>query len=324
MFIAGLETSIDEFEKNGKASTAVGVLGIIVPFAIGYAVGWLMKMSEIESMFIGLILSATSVSISVQALKELGKLRSREGAVILGAAIIDDILVMIGLAIMSGLIGEQVSIGFVIVKMLAFFLLSVLVGWILVPWVLKRFALLKVTETVISAGLIILFVFAILADMTGIAAIIGAYIAGIFISLTSYKKEVAVKVETIGYSIFIPVFFTSIGIKADFSGLSDYLWPILLISLVAIFSKLAGAFIGAKINSFSSKSSFAIGTAMVSRGEVALIISAIGLNSGIINEAIFTLMVAVIMVTTLISPPLMKIAFTNERYDKERNLKSIS
>lgn len=309
MFIAGLETDIDEFKKSSKASTAVGVLGIIFPFVFGYISGWLMDMSITESLFLGLIFSATSVSISVQALKEIGKLRSREGAVILGAAVIDDLLVMLGLAIMSGLTGEQVNVGFVLLKMGLFFILAIVVGWKLVPWILKRFAPLKVTESVVSAGLIIVFSYAFVAEISGVAAIIGAYIAGIAISVTDYKKEVSNKIATIGYSIFIPVFFTSIGIQADFSGLVNSFWIVLLISFIAIISKLIGASIGARITSFHWKNSLAIGTAMISRGEVALILAALGMKTGMVSEDLFAVIVAVVLVTTIISPPLMKLAF---------------
>lgn len=309
MFIAGLETDIDKFKRSGKASIAVGVFGILIAFVSGYVVGSFLQMSTTESLFLGLILSATSVSISVQALKEVGKLQSREGATILGAAVIDDLLVMIGLAFMSGITGEQVNVGFVLLKMVSFFVLAILCSWKLVPWMLKRFAPLKVTETVVSAGLIIVFTFAFLAELSGVASIIGAYIAGIAISVTDYKKEVTSKVETISYSIFIPVFFTSIGIQADFSDLGNGFWTVLFLSLIAILSKLLGASIGARITSFDWNSSFLIGAAMVSRGEVALILAALGLNSRIISEELFAVIVAVILITTIVSPLLMKSAF---------------
>lgn len=321
MFIAGLETDIQEFKKNSKSSIAVGAMGILIPFGTGYAGGLLFNMSVLQSLFLGLILSATSVSISVQTLREIGKLKSREGAVILGAAVIDDLLVMAGLAIVLGMTGEQVNVGFVVLKMISFIGLAALLGWKLIPWILKKFAPLKITEAVVSAGLIIVFTYAYLAEMTGVAAIIGAYIAGIAISVTDYKTEMTRKVETIGNSIFIPVFFASIGIKAEFSGIAGELWFALLFSIIAILAKWIGAAIGAKSTGFPLQNSYAIGTAMISRGEVALIISALGLKSGIMNEDLFAPIIAIILVTTVISPPLMKAAFSKV-HGQENRLKS--
>lgn len=309
MFIAGLETDIEEFKKTGKASALVGVAGIIFPLTIGFGAGYLLKLSTLESLFLGLLLSATSVSISVQALKEMGKLKSREGATILGAAVIDDILVIIALAFLMSVAGGDVNIGVVLMKKILFFAVAILLSWKAVPWFLKRFANLQVTESVISAGLMIAFLFAFLAEYTGVAAIIGAYIAGVGISLTHYKHEVFEKVETISYSIFVPVFFTSIGVTVELIGIGDNLGIIIIFSLLAIMTKLFGSAIGAKIGGFSWRSSMGIGAGMVSRGEVALIIATIGLESALLSNELFAVMVVVVLVTTIATPPMMKWIF---------------
>ncbi|MFT9848821.1 cation:proton antiporter [Aneurinibacillus sp. REN35] len=306
MFIAGLETDIDEFKKTGKASAYVGVTGIVVPLALGYFAGIMLNLTSIEALFLGLLLSATSVSISVQALKEMNKLNSREGATILGAAVIDDVLVIIALAFLMSMAGGDVNLGMVVLKKVLFFAGAILIGWKIVPWVLKKFAPLKVTESVISSALIICFVYAYLAEYTGVAAIIGAYIAGVAISLTDYKNEVVEKVETISYSIFVPVFFTSIGVSAQFSGITENLWLIVALSVLAILTKLIGGTFGAKAAGFSWNSSLGIGSAMVSRGEVALIIAAIGLESKLLSQDMFAVLVVVILVTTIVTPPMMK------------------
>lgn len=317
MFVAGLETDIDEFKRTAKASTNVGVAGIIAPLALGYGAGMVMGLSSIESIFLGLLLSATSVSISVQTLKELGKLKSREGATIMGAAVIDDVLVILALAFLMSFAGGDVNLGMVILKKVAFFAVIILLSWKVVPWVLKKFASLQVTETVISAGLIICFLFAYLAEYTGVAAIIGSYIAGVAISLTNYRQEVAHKVETISYSIFVPVFFTSIGVTAQFSGIMQNLWLIVFLSILAIVSKLVGGAIGAKLSGFPWKNSLAIGAAMVSRGEVALIIAAIGLESKLLTEDMFAVLIVVVLVTTIVTPPMMKWLFTDKNQQAE-------
>ncbi|MCY9588437.1 cation:proton antiporter [Paenibacillus chitinolyticus] len=312
MFIAGLETDTEEFKRTGKASGYVGVAGIIVPFGLGYLAGILLNQSPLEASFLGLLLSATSVSISVQALKEMGKLKSREGTTILGAAVIDDVLVIIALAFLMSMAGGDVNLGMIVVKKVVFFAAALLLAWKAVPWILKKFAPLRVTETVITAALIICFGYAYLAEYAGVAAIIGAYIAGVAISLTNYKHEVFEKVETIGYSIFVPVFFTSIGVTVQFQGISSSIGLIVILSLLAIATKLAGSAIGARLAGFKWRSSLAIGAAMVSRGEVALIIAAIGQESGLLSAEMFAVIVVVVLVTTIVTPPMMKLFFSEK------------
>lgn len=312
MFIAGLETDIDEFKRTGKASTYVGFGGIVVPLVLGYIAGIILNLSIMESWFLGLLLSATSVSISVQALKEMNQLKTREGTTILGAAVIDDVVVIIALAFLMSFAGGDVHLTTIILKKVLFFAGAILVGWKVVPWFLNRFASLKVTETVISSALIICFVFAYFAEYTGVAAIIGAYIAGVAISVTKYKHEVFEKVETIGYSIFVPVFFTSIGITAQFAGITKHLWLIICLSILAILTKLVGASVGAKLAGFNWNSSLGIGAAMVSRGEVALIMATIGLEAKLLSQDLFAAIVVVVLITTIVTPPMMKFLFKSK------------
>ncbi len=309
MFIAGLETDLEEFKRTGKASAAVGVGGILVPFVLGYLSGIYMNISPIQASFLGLLLSATSVSISVQVLKEMDQLKSREGATILGAAVIDDILVILALAFLMSLAGGDVNLTKVILKKVLFFACAIVVGWKFVPFFLRKFSSLRVTETVISSALIICFIYAYLAEYTGVAAIIGSYIAGVAISVTEFKHEVFEKVETISYSIFVPVFFTSIGVAVQFTGIMDHIGLIIALSLIAIFSKLIGSSLGAKVTGFSWRNSLGIGSAMVSRGEVALIIAAIGIENELLNQDLFAVIVIVILVTTIVTPPMMKALF---------------
>ncbi|MBK0006269.1 MULTISPECIES: cation:proton antiporter [Priestia] len=312
MFIAGLETDVDEFKRTGKASTFVGVGGIVFPLLVVYLAGILLGLSTMQSWFLGLLLSATSVSISVQALKEMNQLKSREGATILGAAVIDDVVVIIALAFLMSFAGGDINLSVVILKKVFFFAGAIFVGWKIVPWFLNRFSSLKVTEAVTSSALIICFVYAYLAEYTGVAAIIGAYIAGVSISVTKFKHEVFEKVETISYSIFVPVFFTSIGVTAQFSGIMDNIGLIVLLSIVAILTKLIGALVGAKLAGFNWNSSLGIGSAMISRGEVALIIAAIGLESKLLTQDMFAIIVVVVLVTTIVTPPMMKWFFKSD------------
>ncbi|RHW38968.1 cation:proton antiporter [Neobacillus notoginsengisoli] len=315
MFIAGLETDLQDFKKSGIAATLVGFGGIILPLVGGYFIGGMFGLNSFESWFLGLLLSATSVSISVQALKELNQLQTREGMTIMGAAVIDDVVVIIALAFLMSFAGGDVNLTTMILKKVLFFAGAILVGWKIVPVFMRRFESLKVSQTVITAALIICFVFAYLAEYTGVAAIIGAYIAGIAISVTNFKDEVHDKVETISYSIFVPIFFTSIGVSADFGGLKGHLWMITVLTILAVLTKLVGAGLGAKLSGFGWNSSLGIGSAMVSRGEVALIIAAIGLNTKLLAQDLFAALVVVILITTIVTPPMMKIFFN--RGDKK-------
>ncbi|MGR3764208.1 cation:proton antiporter [Rossellomorea sp. NS-SX7] len=319
MFIAGLETDLDEFKRSGKSSTFVGFGGIIVPLFLGYFTGLMMDLTNLQSWFLGIVLSATSVSISVQALKEMNQLKTSEGTTILGAAVIDDVVVMIVLAfLMSFAGGGDVALTTLVLKKVLFFTAAIWAAWKVVPWFMKRFTHLPISESVISAALIICFLYAYAAEYTGVATIIGAYIAGIAIGLTKFKHEVFEKVETISYSIFVPIFFAYIGISAEFTGIIDNLVPIILLSILAIFTKFVGSGAGAKLAGFGWNSSMGIGSAMVSRGEVALIVASMGLGSNLIPQELFATIIVVVIVTTIVTPPMMKCFFNSNMQTQKK------
>ncbi|VUG07027.1 Na(+)/H(+)-K(+) antiporter GerN [Paenibacillus polymyxa] len=313
MFIAGLETDINELRRSFKSSLSVALGGIILPFLGGYLVGMTIGMETSHAIFLGLLLSATSVSISVQSLKELNMLKSRESTTILGAAILDDIVVVILLAFVMSIFGrEEVNLALVISKKFVFFVVAGLIIWKGAKWLMKWLAPLRVTESVISAGLIVCFFLAFVAEKSGVAGIIGAFAAGLAISQTTYKDEVEHKLEPIAYAIFVPIFFVNVGFSVSFEGLGNSLGLIVVLTVVAIITKLIGAGLGAKLTGFSSRSSLGIGSGMVSRGEVALIIATIGLESGLLNKDYFTVLVIVVILTTLVTPFLLKMIFVSD------------
>lgn len=314
MFMAGLETDVQELNRNRNASLAVAIGGIIVPFLGGYLTGWAMDMDQAHAIFLGLLLCATSVSITVQSLKELGKANTRESTTILGAAVVDDVLVVVLLAfVMSFFVGGDASIGMVILKKVIFFVTIFLIGWKGIPLVMRFLSPLKVSETVISAGLIVCFAFAYYGELLGIAGIIGAFAAGIAISQTDYKEEVEHKLEPIAYAVFVPVFFVSVGLNVSFEGIGSQIGFIIVLTLVAIATKLLGSGLGARLTGFDARSALIIGTGMVSRGEVALIIAAIGLESGLLAPAYFTSIVTVVILSTLVTPPMLKKLYSQEK-----------
>jgi monovalent cation:proton antiporter-2 (CPA2) family protein len=317
MFIAGLETDLDEFKRSGKSSTIVAFGGIIIPLLLGYFAGVIMDLSNLQSWFLGVMLSATSVSISVQALKEMNQLKTPEGTTILGAAVIDDVVVMVILAFLMSFAGSgDVSLSTLVIKKVLFFIVAIVIAWKVVPWVMNKFTKLPVSESVISTALIICFVFSFAAEYTGVANIIGAYIAGIAIGLTKFKHEVFVKVETISYSIFVPVFFAYIGISAVFTGILENLGLIISLSILAVLTKFIGAGLGAKLSGFGWNRSMGIGSAMVSRGEVALIVAAMGLSANLITQDLFATVIVVVIVTTVVTPPMMKWFFQSKEQTK--------
>ncbi|PEI84612.1 cation:proton antiporter [Bacillus toyonensis] len=310
MFMAGLETDLEELNANRNSSLAVALGGIILPFVGGYVSGLVMGMEQGNAVFLGLLLCATSVSISVQTLRDLGKMKTRESTTMLGAAVFDDILVVILLAFAMSFLGtDDVNLTMVILKKVVFFASIILIGWKGVPAIMRWLSPLRVSESIVSAALIICFSFAYFGELLGIAGIIGAFAAGIAISQTNYKHEVEKKVEPIAYAMFVPVFFVSIGMNITFDGIGNQIWFILALTAIAVFTKLIGCGFGARMTGFDAKSSAIIGAGMVSRGEVALIIAGTGLSSGLLAQDYFTAIVIVVILTTMITPPMLKYTF---------------
>ena len=310
MFMAGLETDLEELNANRNSSLAVALGGIILPFVGGYVSGLVIGMEQGNAVFLGLLLCATSVSISVQTLRDLGKMKTRESTTMLGAAVFDDILVVILLAFAMSFLGtDDVNLTMVILKKVVFFASIILIGWKGVPAIMRWLSPLRVSESIVSAALIICFSFAYFGELLGIAGIIGAFAAGIAISQTNYKHEVEKKVEPIAYAMFVPVFFVSIGMNITFDGIGDQIWVILALTVIAVLTKLIGCGLGARMTGFGAKSSAIIGSGMVSRGEVALIIAGTGLSSGLLAQDYFTAIVIVVILTTMITPPMLKYTF---------------
>lgn len=310
MFMAGLETDLEELNANRNSSLAVALGGIILPFVGGYVSGLVMGMEQGNAVFLGLLLCATSVSISVQTLRDLGKMKTRESTAMLGAAVFDDILVVILLAFAMSFLGtDDVNLTMVILKKIVFFASIILIGWKGVPAIMRWLSPLRVSESIVSAALIICFSFAYFGELLGIAGIIGAFAAGIAISQTNYKHEVEKKVEPIAYAMFVPVFFVSIGMNITFDGIGNQIWFILALTVIAVLTKLIGCGFGARMTGFDAKSSAIIGAGMVSRGEVALIIAGTGLSSGLLAQDYFTAIVIVVILTTMITPPMLKYTF---------------
>lgn len=317
MFLAGLETDFDEFKKNAFASTTVAVGGVVLPFIGGYVLAWLFGFETSVAIYVGTLLVATSVSISVQTLRELGKLKTREGTTILGAAVLDDVLGIIVLSAVLGLTAGGSSGGWgdlflVIVKIIVFFIIAGLIGYYLLPSLLKVMERLQVSQPLLAFAVIVALLFAYLGELFGVAGIVGSYLCGLMLSLTPYREELTHKVETFSYPFFVPFFFANIGLTANFREINtDIIWFSILLAIVAILGKVFGGALGAKVARFSTSSSFGIGAGMVARGEVGLIIAMIGIERGIISNDLFSAALIVVISSTLVTPPLLKLLMKN-------------
>ena len=325
MFTAGLETDIHELKKTGKASALIAFLGVIIPLIGGFVVAYIFNRGELshaststllQNIFIGVILTATSVSITVETLKELGKLSTRSGNTILGAALIDDILGIIALTIITSVADPNVNIGIVLLKIVLFFIFAAAVGVLFY----KLFKLWMARyHKDMRRFVIVSFVFCLLLafaaeEFFGVADITGAFIAGLIISNTERTKYINARFETLSYILLSPIFFASIGIKVEITEMnSTILIFTIILLIVAILSKIIGCALGAKLCKYTLDESIQIGTGMVSRGEVALIVANKGIAVGLMNPAFLAPIVIVVVITTVITPVLLKIIFKREQ-----------
>jgi len=322
MFIAGLETDINELRESSRSSAIIAGFGVVVPLILGAGTAYLLGRSLIESLFIGVILTATSVSISVQTLREMGKLRTRQGTAILGAAIIDDVLGIILLTLLISFVlpaSAESGILVVIGKMLIFFVTAGVVGYLATKLLIRYFKRVNVGDRVVTIAIIACFLAAFYAEELGVAAITGAYFTGIIFSTTPFRSKVSHNMQIIAYSIFTPIFFISIGLKVESGDLGSVLGFALIITLVAIAGKIIGCGMGARITKFDNLQSLQIGIGMIARAEVALIITNLGLKLNIIGHTVFASVVLLVLLSTLVTPSLLKYVFSRENVNSSHS-----
>ena len=309
MFLAGLDTDMRQMKTLGGRSLLIAVGGVILPLAAGFGFTFMLRQNIQEAILVGIILTATSVSITAQTLLEMGKLKSPEGNAILGAAVIDDILGIVLLAVMVGM-GPNFNIWTLLGKISLFFVMVFVFGKFVLPHLINAYHKFDIREGRVTLALGSCLLFAWLAEYFGVAAIIGAYLMGIFFGQTGIKRVVVERLEIVAYTIFVPVFFVNIGAVADLNHLRSGSFLFLAgIVLVAILSKILGCMGGALLGKFSLKSSLIIGAGMIARGEVGLIISSLGLRKGLIGQDIFAGAVLLVIVSTLITPVLLSLIF---------------
>lgn len=337
MFFAGLETDISELKHSGKASLVTAILGIIVPLVGGFLVGMYFNRQGImtfgdsanvflQNIFIGTILTATSVSITVETLKEMGKLNSKVGNTILGAAIIDDVLGIIALTIVISFSNPNVNIAEVLIKIFLFFVFAAIscgIFYIIFKNWLDKDSKHK-RRYVITVFAFCLFLSYISETYFGVADITGAFIAGLTLSPLSKKYYIEEKLDTVSYALLAPIFFASIGLKVVLPNMSVVvLLFAIVLTIIAVISKIIGCGLACKLFKYTNRESLQVGIGMVSRGEVALIVANKGLSAGLINTTVLAPILIVVIATTILSPILLKISYTYKTKDKESKLNSI-
>lgn len=316
MFNAGLETDIEELKHTGLSAFIIACIGVIVPFFGGAGCYLLFNpepdtLKVLKAAFIGVVLTATSVSITVETLREMGKLKSRVGTAIMAAAVIDDVLGIIVLTVLTGFTDSSVQPLMIFVRIIVYFICLAIVA----IFIRKFFSnihnrLWGSRRRIAIYALAFCFILSFCSEhFFGIADITGAYFAGLMLSdLTDTKMYVAKKIDVMSYMLFSPIFFASIGIKTELSGLDGNLILFAVtLTVIAILTKIIGCGIGARITGFGTYDSFGIGLGMISRGEVALIVAQKGSLAGLISGTLFPAVVLMVIVTTLVTPLLLKV-----------------
>jgi Kef-type K+ transport system membrane component KefB len=325
LFEVGLATDIKEFLKASGWATVVAVIGVIAPYFLGYFVFLYFGLTNTQAVFAGAVLTATSVGITARVFMDLKYLETEEAKIVLGAAVIDDIIGLAILAVVLRLVnGGTVTLGIVasISGMAVLFLiLSIAVGVLIVPTIFKFVSKMKQTNIILIIGIIFCFIVSAFSAKVKLAPIVGAFVAGLVLSTTKQIDEIKRDIKPL-YAFFVPVFFVLMGINVDISIFNPFVTTNreILILMTILFIV---AFIGKAISGFAvlkkSVNNLLIGVSMVPRGEVGLIFAGIGLKNNVFGSKDYSSLVAVIMLTTFITPILLKYLISKKigRYEKK-------
>ncbi len=312
LFSVGLETKIKDLTSIGRTATFVGVLGVVVPFLVGSGWAYFSGFSSAKAMFLAAAFVATSAGITARVLQELGVMGRVESKVILGAAVIDDILAMLLLGVVTAInAGGQVDIKsllLVVGQALAF---VIIVGWLGARVMKSSEDLLELPInplSPLSLSLAACLGLAVLSAQIGLAAIIGAFLAGVVVAETRHQHQLEKQIQPI-MVLIVPFFFVLTGMKVDLAALSNWhaICTVLVLTLLASLSKVIGGGLGAAALGF--KSALIVGVGMVPRGEVGVIIASLGLAAGIFSPEMYAVVIAVSLLTSVVAPPLLKVLF---------------
>ncbi len=305
LFSTGLGLNFEEFKRLEVASSIVAVSGVILPFVLGYLATIYFGFSHTVALFVGVALVATSIGVGASILSELRMLRTRLGTLIIGAAVIDDVIGVVMMSVLIGVVATgavPLTETFLLVSLaILFFVVSFTVGIKIFKKLSEKLTLGR--ENLLMLGLIIVLVFGLVTQGIGLAAIIGAFVAGLVVGQSHYARRLREHISLIGGSFFIPIFFVTIGMSFDASAFTTVgLFAVVLVC-VAVIGKVVGCGIGAKASKFSGRESLAVGVAMIPRAGVELILLKLGLDHGIIGVDIASAILVMVLITTLITPP---------------------
>ncbi|MBM3905299.1 MAG: cation:proton antiporter [Thaumarchaeota archaeon] len=316
LFMAGLEMTPKEFIRGGKASFTVGTLGVVVPFFVGFLVFQFFGFNALQAMLVATALTATSIAISVQVLSEFGKLKTPEARLIIGAAVIDDILAIAVLSVVTSIGGSGTEVDitdavFTIFKVLAFFAAMAIAAIFLVPRMVNS-EMWKASGSIEGIVTAAFFGAAGIAAWIGLSPILGSFVVGMALSTTKVFERVEHYIGKLGL-IFAPLFFAIIGAQVDFRGINSEVMLIAAVIIgVAIATKLLGCGLPAMLFLKNKAQSRRVGIAMISRGEVGLIVAGVGLSSGVLMPNIYTTIVVMVAVTSLITPIWLKLEYRKD------------
>ena len=330
LFIAGLHITPREFLKGGAAAFTVGSLGVIVPFFVGYYVFTSFGVEALQSTLIATALTATSIAISIQVLSELGRIHAPEARLILGAAIVDDILAIAVLSVVTTMVQTGnltpniIDITFLILKILGVFAALLIATIFIIPRVLHVERLWKSKGSVEGITTASFFAAAGISAAVGLSPIVGAFAVGMAVASTRVIKQMEGYVSKLEI-IFAPLFFAIIGAQVDLRGINvNVLYLAGMIVAVAIVTKLAGCGLPAMIFLKNKGKAMKVGIGMISRGEVGLIVAGVGVSSGVLTNDIYTTVIIMVALTTIITPVWLKVAYRKDPPEPSNTANAIS
>lgn len=320
MFMAGMEVDPKSMMQVGKPAVLSGLLGVFIPLAIITPAVMLFDYTFPKALFVGILLASMSTSISAQVMLELGVLQKREGLTLLGAALVDDAIVILMLSLFLAInpgdivaVAQDRSVVEVVLRIVAFLAIGIPLSWVLLPRIVNYIHRLPIAEGTLMFAIVSTLLLSFSAEyFGGIAGITGAFIAGVCLSRArrGVVEHIERGIHAVNYGFLVPLFFVSIGLRANLRLLTAEILPFALVMLaLAIITKIIGAGGGSRLGGFSWVSSMRVGVGMISRGEVGLIIASIGVGYGILVPEVFTTVVFVVLVTTILTPPLVRWSF---------------
>ncbi len=325
LFLAGMETDLEQLKRQAKDAFLAATGGVLMPFILSVLLLPFIKYSFTQSLLMGTVLTATSVSISVQVLAEMNKLRSKEGATILGAAIADDVMGILILTFVLTFIGEGGGGAYLsFIYILVYFVLGFFLGKKLLPYFFKWVSRFKLKYMVPTMAIGVMFFYAWLAHHLGAAYITGAYLSGLVIGTTRHKEVIHEIADILGADFFSIMFFVTIGLEAD---IKDFTWTstidLFIILFIAIVGKVAGSGIGVLGAGYKPFEALRVGVGMVPRGEVALVVAAMALRYNVFNSYQFSSVVATVLITAFLTPIVLKKVFSQESLPKLKGVKKL-